>query len=70
MHLAESRLLPLLRKAIEIQDRDLRRYATGFQLLKTLYLFGIVNDLSLHYRDYRNENNKILISDTLACWEP
>ena len=64
VHLAESRLLPLLRKAIEIQDRDLRRYATGFQLLKTLYLFGIVNDLSLHYRDYRNENNKILISDT------
>lgn len=64
IQLAENRLIPLLRKAIAIQEQDLRRYKTGHQLLKTLYLFGIVNDLARHYRDYRNENNKILISDT------
>ncbi|MFM9052593.1 MAG: UvrD-helicase domain-containing protein, partial [Bacteroidota bacterium] len=41
-----------------------RSYVSCFQVLKTLHLFGIVNDLSRMFNEYRREHNQILISDT------
>ncbi len=62
--LVESFLWPLLIEANGIIQTRIRGYVTSIQLLRTLYLFGIVNDLSRQFADYRKENNQLLISDT------
>ncbi|MFM2134837.1 MAG: hypothetical protein RL021_237, partial [Bacteroidota bacterium] len=60
----EEHLFPLLTEAATLLERDYVKYLSSKELLRTLYLFGIINDLSLIFGEYRKENNLILISDT------
>lgn len=62
--LVSSALLPLLQEAAAIVDSEYRKYATANEVLKKIYLFGLVNDLQDKFREYRKENNVILLSDT------
>ncbi len=62
--LAEKELIPLLRSISDYLEENLRQYATASEILKKLYLFGIVNDLKRKLSEYRTENNVILLADT------
>ncbi|MBK7429862.1 MAG: UvrD-helicase domain-containing protein [Bacteroidetes bacterium] len=62
--LVSTALLPLLQKAVAIVDNEYREYITANEVLKKIYLFGLVNDLQDKFREYRKENNVILLSDT------
>lgn len=62
--LVNSSLLPLLQKAAVIFENEYREYLTANEVLKKIYLFGLVNDLQDKFREYRKENNVILLSDT------
>lgn len=59
-----SNLHPLLQKAASIVENEYKEYITANEVLKKIYLFGLVNDLQDKFREYRKENNVILLSDT------
>jgi ATP-dependent helicase/nuclease subunit A len=61
---AEAVLLPKLKDAAAFSEMNYTAYITAGEILKKLFLFGIVNDLSKKFSEYRNENNLILLSDT------
>ena len=60
--LVSTALLPLLQKAVAIVDNEYREFITANEVLKKIYLFGLVNDLQDKFREYRKENNVILLS--------
>jgi ATP-dependent helicase/nuclease subunit A len=53
-----------LSEIISYVDANLRDHKTVVEILKKIYLFGIVNDLQKKFSEYRNTNNVILLSDT------
>lgn len=62
--LTEKELHPLLIKIFNFIEAGLRDYITACEVLRKIYLFGLVNDLQKKFTAYRNENNIILLSDT------
>ena len=64
LFLTEEKLLPLLRKAMEFFEKEFTDYCTTDEVLKKIYLFGLVNDLQSKFREYRREKNVILLADT------
>lgn len=60
----EKEIVPRIRQASLEVETNYNRYITSIQILRTLFLFGIVNDLERIFAQYRKENNQILISDT------
>jgi ATP-dependent exoDNAse (exonuclease V) beta subunit len=64
MAFIEDNLFPKLQEAKSLMDLEHGKYLTAIELLKTLYLFGIINDLTGIFAEYRRERNQILISDT------
>ncbi len=63
-NLVESELHPLLVKATDLVTSEYKNYITAVEVLKKIYLFGLVNDLQNKFKEYRKENNVILLSDT------
>jgi ATP-dependent exoDNAse (exonuclease V) beta subunit len=64
IHLAETALIPLLSKIISYKDINYRNYLTSVEVIRNIYLFGIINDLNKKFSEYRKDNNVILLSDT------
>jgi ATP-dependent exoDNAse (exonuclease V) beta subunit len=64
IELAESSFIPHLAKTHSCFEEKFIDYATAVEILRKIYLFGIVNDLQKKFSAYRNENNIILLSDT------
>ena len=64
LELAENKLIPQLQVIINFVDSEYKNYMTAIEILKKIFLFGIVNDLQKKITEYRNENNVILLSDT------
>ncbi len=62
--LAEQIFLPRLREISEFVKKNFTGYATASEILRKIYLFGIMNDLQKKFSEFRNENNIILLSDT------
>jgi ATP-dependent helicase/nuclease subunit A len=62
--LVENTLLPLLRRALEYYEKEFPAYAASVEVLKRIFLLGIVEDLKKKLQQYRTENNLLLISDT------
>jgi len=61
---AEQTLAPLLRDVVAFYDANLKRYNTIAEVKKYIYVLGLVTDISAHVRDYCNEENLFLLSDT------
>jgi len=64
LSLAESTLRPLLENIIEFLDAELPVYIGATEVLKRIFMLGIVEDLRKKLSKYRDENNLLLISDT------
>ncbi len=62
--LAEEKLVPLLNLASGFVDQQHPVYLGSIEVLKRIYLLGIVEDLKKKLSKYREENNLLLISDT------
>ena len=45
-------------------DAEFKNYVSSSEVVRKIYLFGIVNDLQKKFTIYRNENNIILLADT------
>ncbi|MEZ4884438.1 MAG: UvrD-helicase domain-containing protein [Chitinophagales bacterium] len=59
-----SSLQDILVEAIDYHDKNLTMYNSASEVLKNIYVYGILNDLKDKLRDYRTDNNMMLISDT------
>lgn len=60
----EGGLRDLLEKAVSSYDKNIKTYYTAKELIKTIYVTGIFEDLMEKIREYRDENRVMLISDT------
>lgn len=59
----DTRLSPLLKKALAHYDKDYIRFCTAFEVKKNIFINGILNDLAEKLKQYRDEHNIILIED-------
>lgn len=59
----ENGLHKLICSAVDKFDRNYTKYNTAVQLIKTIYITGIFNDLINKLKKYRDDNNVLLITD-------
>lgn len=64
LDLAENKFIPLLQIILTFVEKEYKNYLTAVEIIRKIYLFGIVNDLQKKITEYRNENSVILLSDT------
>ncbi|CAN5666192.1 hypothetical protein BH11BAC1_BH11BAC1_28760 [soil metagenome] len=64
LSLVESTLLPLLQQIIQYVENNFPVYLSAIEVLKRIFLLGIVEDLKKKLSKYRDENSLLLISDT------
>ena len=62
--LVENSLLKHLQKISHYIEEEFQRYAGCIEVLKKIYVLGIVNDLQKKLSEYREEKNTVMISDT------
>jgi len=62
--ISESSLMPLLISAFVFYEKEYPQYVGAVEVLKRIFLLGIVEDLKKKLATYRSENNLLLISDT------
>lgn len=56
-------LQEILLKAVSLYDRESVNYQSALQLLKFIYAYGILRDLSHKLDEYKRDNDLMLISD-------
>jgi ATP-dependent helicase/nuclease subunit A len=54
----------ILAEMVSMYENGFRRYNTAIQVARTIYSFGVMNDLKHKLENYRRENNQLIISDT------
>lgn len=57
-------LQDILVEIIDYLNETKRQYTTSILIIQNIYVYGILNDLKIKLRDYRTDNNLLLISDT------
>ena len=62
--LVDRKLGQALEEMIAYYDRNFERYNTAIQVSRTIYSFGMLNELQDKLIQYRIENNQLIISDT------
>jgi len=62
--LVENHLLKHLREILNFFEEEFPRYTGAIEVLKKIYVLGIINDLHQKLSEYREEKNAVLISDT------
>jgi len=62
--LAESQFQPLLKKVDDYYFKNESSWATAMEVLKLIYVAGIAFNLDEELKNYRDENEILLISDT------
>ena len=60
---AEQTLVPNLLTILESFDRDHKKALTAELALKNLYVFGLIADIARKLKEYKDENNLMLLAD-------
>jgi ATP-dependent helicase/nuclease subunit A len=63
MSVAESKLIPLLREILQAYDRHYAKALSAEVVLRNLHVFGLVADISRKLREYKDQNNLMLLAD-------
>lgn len=61
--LAETRLMPLLNEMVEFDKKNLVLFKSAEKVLENYYAFGLITDVTRKLREYKEENNLMLLSD-------
>ncbi len=61
--LADRQLIPLLREMIEFDQLNFVKYNTADLVEQNFYSYGLLSDISRKLKDYKAENNLMLLSD-------
>ncbi|QQS29875.1 MAG: UvrD-helicase domain-containing protein [Sphingobacteriales bacterium] len=57
-------LQTLLLETVDYMNTHFRTYRSAIEVLKNIYVYGILHDLKAKLRTYRSEKNLMLVSDT------
>ena len=60
---AATKLIPIKRKLIELYEKHRPPALSAEVVLQNLYVFGLVSDISRKLREYKEENNVMLLAD-------
>ena len=60
---AEETLIPLLQRILRLYSDELTEALSAEVALQNLYVFGLVSDISRKLKEYKNENNLMLLAD-------
>ena len=60
---AESAFIPLMNEALAYIEQNQKEYHTATVALKHLYTLGLMSDMARRLRDYKREEEMIMISD-------
>jgi ATP-dependent helicase/nuclease subunit A len=60
---AERELVPRLQSILEIWENEVKEALSAEVALENLYVFGLIADISRKLREYKDENNLMLLAD-------
>lgn len=60
---ASNGLIDIINKALQIWEDEKSKYQISLMLFKNLHALGLLKNINNHIKAYRDENDKILISD-------
>ncbi|HEY9489868.1 MAG TPA: UvrD-helicase domain-containing protein, partial [Chryseosolibacter sp.] len=63
LHTATDELVPRLLAIIEVFDKKYRPAFSAEVALKNMYVFGLIADISRKLKEYKDENNLMLLAD-------
>lgn len=63
MAVAEAELIPLLKRILTLYDQHYARALTAEVMLRNFYAFGLIADASRKLREYKTQNNVMLLAD-------
>lgn len=66
LKLTRERLLPLLQEILNYRDRTFREALSAEVVMKEFYSFGLLSDISRKLKEYKDENNLMLLADASA----
>lgn len=61
--LAEQRFVKLMADILDEYDQHFQRALSAEVALKNLYVFGLISDIARKLKEYKNENNVMLLAD-------
>lgn len=61
--IADSKLVPILRTMVDYDDENGFKYNSVIQVLKNFYAFGLIADITRKLKNYKQENNIMLLAD-------
>ena len=63
INVADQKLVPIMRELIQLYDDHFKKSLSADVVLQNLYVFGLVADISRKLREYKDENNLMLLAD-------
>ncbi|MBT1704125.1 UvrD-helicase domain-containing protein, partial [Chryseosolibacter indicus] len=60
---AGDKLVPLLETILDVYDTSIKQALSAEVALKNLYVFGLITDISRKLKEYKDENNLMLLAD-------
>ena len=63
IELARTKLIPIKRKLVELHEKYYRAALSAEVVLQNLYVFGLIADISRKLKEYKDENNLMLLAD-------
>ncbi len=63
IQLAETKIIPLLKELVALYENHFNKSLSAQVVLDNLYVFGLVADISRKLREYKDENNLMLLAD-------
>jgi ATP-dependent exoDNAse (exonuclease V) beta subunit len=61
--LAEEKLIPLLNEILDFREKHFKTALSAEVALSNFYSFGLISDISRKLKEYKDENNIMLLSD-------
>lgn len=61
--LAEQKLILLMNEILEFRNRNFKRCLSAEIALSNFYMFGLIADISRKLKEYKDENNLMLLAD-------
>ncbi|HEY5917469.1 MAG TPA: UvrD-helicase domain-containing protein, partial [Chryseolinea sp.] len=63
IEVAEQKLVPIIRGLVQLYDEHFNKSLSADVILQNLYVFGLVADISHKLKEYKDENNLMLLAD-------
>jgi ATP-dependent helicase/nuclease subunit A len=63
IEVAEQKLVPIIRDLIQLYDDHFKQSLSADVVLQNFYVFGLVADISRKLKEYKDENNLMLLAD-------